>query len=193
VSEPIPAGGSETFNLEIQSSNPAPGSAQLACSVPAQMLGGCTIATTPASNPPVVQITSTSPGLFQLVVTSTAPGQIAVGPSRVRGVPPWKSTDRSWWLAMLLACLAAWMWASINGRRMKGSSSPAAIAIAGVLIFALMIGVAACGGGGGGTTASDPAPGSPPGTYAVIATATITVGQAAITRTFTESVTIQPQ
>ena len=192
VSEPIAAGGSETFNLEIQSSDPTSGSAQLACSVPPQMLGGCTISTTPASNPPVVQISPNSPGMFQMVVTSTAPGALAIGAGRIRGAPP-EVAGLSWRLAAaMLGWLAIWVFAQIRSSRTKRGPSSAATAQVGVMVFALTIGLMACGGGGG-APASDPAPGSPPGTYAVIATATITVGQATVKRTFTESVTIQSQ
>jgi Cep192 domain 4 len=194
VSEPISAGGSETFNLEIQSSDPTSGSAQLACSVPPQMLGGCTISTTPASNPPVVQISLNSPGMFQMVVTSTAPGAVAIGAGRIRGAPPPEVAGQSWRpAAAMLGSLAIWVFAQFPSSRTKRSPSSAAMAQIGVVVFALAVGLAACGGGGGTAPATDPAPGSPPGTYAVIATAKITVGQAAVTRTFTESVTIQPQ
>ena len=71
VVEPITAGQSATYLVEITSAAAFAGSAALSCSVPAALLGTCAITTTPATNPAVVQVTPTTPGQFQVVVTST--------------------------------------------------------------------------------------------------------------------------
>lgn len=191
VSEPISAGQSETFMLQIQSSDPTAGSAQLSCSVPTQMPGGCTITTTPATNPPVVQITPTSPGLFQMVVTATSSGATPTGGSRVPNVPPWGHVKRMLWLALvLIAWCVLWRRVQDSDTCEKSGLSVVAMVHACILVLAITVGMAACGGGG--ATASDPLPSPPQSeTYPVTATATITVGQSIVTRTFTESVTIQ--
>ena len=193
--QPISPGGTvPPFNMEIQSSDTAAGSAQLACSAPAAMLGGCMIATTPASNPPVVQITSANPGLFAMTVTSTAPGTASGTVAHLRGAPPWEGMLAVW--CMTIAFLGWFVLQRLARRRNWASTRDSCIprpAIATVILFGTLIGVAACGGGSAGTTASDPAPGSPAGSYAITVTATITVGQATVTRTFVESVMIEQQ
>ena len=190
VATPVPAGTPETFNFQIASSDASSGSAQLACAVPAAMLGGCTIATTPATTPPAVQISSTNPGLFQMTVTSTAPGTASGPISTTRKNPPWPLTGVAAWLVpALLGSVIFLSWARREERPRMAPASLTGVVL-GVLL-AISVGMAACGGGGGAAV-SDPAPGTPPGNYNIVITATITVtGQGSITRTWTEVVQIQ--
>lgn len=194
ISEPITAGQSETYMLEVASSDPSGGSAQLSCSVPSAMLGGCTITTTPATNPPVVQITPANPGIFQLVVSSTPTGSGLLAGRKTPNAPWIPTMALVGWLAMLGA-VALLICTASEGSRWRGMRSPGrdslvATAQTFALLIALGVGMAACGGGGAAAPA-DPPPGSPPGTYTVTVSATITVtGQPNLTRTFPVTVTI---
>ena len=69
VSEPITAGQTATYSLEIASSMGFSGAVALACSG-APPLGTCAVTTTPATSPTTVQVTATTPGQFQLIVTT---------------------------------------------------------------------------------------------------------------------------
>ncbi|HXY36049.1 MAG TPA: choice-of-anchor D domain-containing protein, partial [Planctomycetaceae bacterium] len=154
--QPISPGGTvPPFNMEIQSSDTTAGSAQLACSVPAAMLGGCTIATTPTSNPPVVQITSTNPGLFAMTVTSTAPGTASGAERRIRGAPPGEGMPAVWWMSM---ALLAWCVLQRLARRPNANVRPVwsfvPPALAGGVLLGAMLCMAACGGGSSGTAAT---------------------------------------
>jgi len=186
--QPITAGQSETFNLEVESSDPTSGSGQLTCSAASGMPGGCTVTTTPATTPPVVQITSASPGLFQLVVNSAASGSAENDGRRIRGAPPRAPAGLALWLgAILVLGVVIWTRGIVRNRERVSSVSFAPLSVS-VLLFAAAIAMAACGGGG---AANDPLPPAPQSNaYSVTATATITVAGATVTRTFTESVTI---
>jgi len=186
VVEPIVAGQSATYLLELDSSAGLTGTASLSCSVPAQLLGSCSISTTPATNPPVAQISSGSPGQFKVVVTTTAPGG-AVVVNRARPGTAMRPGGRLivWiaipWLVVLMT--------SMVGRRRSGYAKAAQV---GALLLACAIAMAACGGGGGGTPADPPPPGTPAGTYVITLTATVNLaGQPSVTRTFPLSLTVQ--
>jgi len=187
--QPITAGQSETFNLEVQSSDPTAGSGQLTCAVPSGTPGGCTVSTSPTTNPPVVQITQTNPGLFQMVVNSNASGSGLNDLSRLRGAPCWRVISLATGLAMILmAIIATRRWEQDRNCERRKATSIASVA-ASVFLTAVAICFAACGGN---SATPDPLPPPPQSsTYSVTATATITAGQASVTRTFTESVTIQ--
>jgi hypothetical protein len=190
VVEPITAGQSATYLLEINSSAGFTGSAALSCSVPAALLGTCTIATTPASNPAVVQITPASSGQFQIVVTTTPAGvassAIASPARQMMSMHPRR--DQIPWNAILpLAFLATWMLALGQLRVPFGK-----LAQVLVLLGALALTIAACGDGGGTPVPAVPAPGTPANTYTIMVTATVTpTGQAGVTRTFPLSLTVQ--
>jgi hypothetical protein len=190
VVEPITAGQSATYLLEINSSAGFTGSAALSCSVPAALLGTCTIATTPASNLAVVQITPASSGQFQVVVTSTPAGvassAVAGAAWLAKSMPPRR--DRNVGIAVLsLAFLVIWLLALGRLRVPLGR-----IAQAAALLVAVAITIAACGGGGGTPVPAVPAPGTPANTYTIMVTATVTpAGQVSVTRTFPLSLTVQ--
>ncbi|MGA8014069.1 MAG: choice-of-anchor D domain-containing protein [Candidatus Acidiferrales bacterium] len=184
VVEPIAAGQSAIYLLEVDSSAGLSGTASLSCSVPAQLLGSCSISTTPATNPPVAQISSGSPSQFKVVVTTIAPGT-AVVVNRARPGTAMRPGGRQilrvaiLWLAVLMT------WTL--GRR-PGQTK---IAQVGALLLACAIAMAACGGGGGGTPAVSPPPGTPAGTYVITLTATVNLaGQPSVTRTFPLSLTV---
>lgn len=188
--QPISAGQTETLNLEIESSDPTAASAQLACSVAADTPGSCAI-TMPTGNPPIVQIAPTSTGLFQMVVTATSSSAMPSGATRAPNVPQWAYVTPVAGLTMALGVwIELWRRTPTSNATRKRRPAIAMIAQASVLLSAIAIGLAACGGGGAGGT--DPLASPPQSqTYAVTATATITVGQASVTRTFPENVTIQ--
>jgi hypothetical protein len=188
VVEPITAGQSATYVLEIASSAGFAGSAGLACSVPQTLLGTCTVTTTPTTTPPVVQITAAAPGQFQVVVTTTAPGVLAAADGTRLATPTWPGSNRRLWLALLLlASVVIWAWAL--GRRRAGLAK---LAQSAALLLACAMAIAACGGGGGATTPAAPAPGTPSGTYIITLTATVTpAGQPSVSRTFPLSLTVQ--
>jgi hypothetical protein len=186
VVQPITAGESATYTLEIDSSEGLTGSAALSCSVPAALLGTCTVSTTPATTPPTVQITPGTPGQFQVVVTTTAQppvsGDVNRGP-RPRLPTPGPSVIR-WIVSLYLAIFAAWLL-----RRRKPTLAKLAEAAALLLLSAITM--AACGGGSS-TTAPDPSPGTPSGNYTITLTAAATVtGQPTVTRTLPLSLTVQ--
>ncbi len=186
VVEPITAGQSATYLVEINSSAAFTGSAALTCSAPAALLGTCTVTTTPVTNPPVVQITPTAPGQFQVVVTSTAAGIVAMAIPTQRGrpMPPGR-------YQILCLVIPFWTFAMIWALG-RFRSAPARVAQAGVLLLALIIAIAACGGGSATPAPADPPPGTPPGTYIITVTATVTpAGQPSVSRTFPLSLTVQ--
>ena len=185
VVEPIAAGQSATYMLEIDSSAGLSGTASLSCTVPTQLLGSCAISTTPATNPPVEQISPASPGQFKVVVTTTAPGIAGAG-NRARPNTRMRPDARQIlriatpWLIVLMA------W--IFGRRRLRY---ARLVQVGALLLACAITLAACGGGGSGTS-SDPPPGTPAGTYVITLTAAVSLaGQPSVTRTFPLSLTVE--
>ncbi|HXX45697.1 MAG TPA: choice-of-anchor D domain-containing protein [Candidatus Acidoferrales bacterium] len=187
--QPIRAGQSETFNLEVQSSDPTAGSGQLTCAVQSGTPGGCTVSTTPATNPPVVQVMQTNPGLFQMVVNSNASASVLNDLSRLRGAPRWQVVDLATCLAVILmTVIAIRRWEQDRNYGRRTATSIASVA-ASVVLFAVAVCFAACGGN---SATPDPLPAPPQSaTYQVTATATITAGQSSVTRTFSESVTIQ--
>jgi hypothetical protein len=131
---------------------------QLACSVPAQMLGGCKMATTPAANPPVVQVTSSTPGTFQLTVPTTQPGSSGVSGRQIRGLPLLRLDGVACLVSALMIVLVGFTIAEskIDTKRLSAAA-------AGSLVLAFTLARAACGGGG--APSPDPSAGSPPGTY----------------------------
>jgi Beta-propeller repeat len=187
VSEPITAGQSATFNLEIDSSGGFAGAVQLGCTNPPPS-GTCTA--TPAS----VQVSPSTPGPFQVVVTSTAPGAATGGGAAGEKGPPLVKVRRitgtaSLWiiLSMLAWSAAAVAWA--NSRKPGKSMSPIMPELA-VLVLALAM--VACSGGGGSSSVADPVAGTPTGTYTVMVTASVTVtGQPNVQRTLPITITVQ--
>jgi hypothetical protein len=188
IVEPLTAGQSATYLLEIDSSSGIAGSASLACSAPAALLGTCTITTTPATNPPVVQFTFAAPGQFTVVATTLAPGGTAIMVNHARRrMPMWPTNIHILaFTALSLTVLMSWMFGRSRRRFAK-------LAQAAALVLACAIAFAACGGGGsGGTVPADPAPGTPAGTYTIMLTATVTVtGQPNVSRTFPLTLTVQ--
>jgi hypothetical protein len=186
VVEPITAGQSATYLLEINSSAAFTGSAALSCATPAALLGTCTITTTPASSPTVVQISPASPGQFQVVVTSTPAGTAAIAIPALRGKPNSPRRDETLSITILtFAVLVFWTLGRLR-------SDIAKFGQAAALLVAFAIAISACGGGGGSPVPADPAPGTPAGKYTITVTAVVTLaGQPSVTRTFPLSLTVQ--
>ncbi len=183
VVEPITAGQSATYMLEIDSSAGFTGSAALSCSVPADLLGTCTITTTPASNPAVVQISQGSPGQLQVVVTTT-PNPSGTMVQRQRTTPLGPGNLETAGIALVALVLLA---ASVRGSKRSARVKLAQVA---ALVLGTALFMAACGGGGSSTPV-DP-PGTQAGTYVTTLTATASVaGQSSVTHTFPLSLTVQ--
>ena len=184
VVEPITAGQSATYMLEIDSSAGFSGSAALSCSVPANLLGTCAITTTPASNPPVAQISPGSPGQLQVVVTTT-PNPGGTMAQRLRTTPLGPGNLETAGIALVALALLA---ASSRGPKRSARIKLAQVA---ALVLGTALFISACGGGGSTTTPADP-PGTQPGTYVTTLTATISAaGQPSVTHTFPLSLTVQ--
>ena len=190
ISQPISAGQSETFNLEVDSAAGFSGSVALSCSG-APPLGTCSVSTTPATSPTTVQVSPGNPGQFQLVVTSTAPGVMAIESGHHQVYPPFL---RGAWLVcatwvMLLAVCGFWLAGVSRMRASNPGRSPGKSVGACAFALALLIAV---GCGGGHADPTTPAPGTPPGTYTITITATVSLtGQPSVTRTMPVMLTIQ--
>ena len=187
ISEPEPAGQTQTFNLEIQSSAGFSGAVALACSG-APPLGACSVSTSPATSPVTVQVSATTPGQFELVVTSTAPSTTSGISSRHE---PWRrgpSPDerRQLEFLILFSTLLLSLLALRTVERRRGSRLANSMrALSLLLAFACL---SCCGKGGDPPTLNL---GTPSGTYNVTITATVTVGQISVTRTMIVPVIIQ--
>ncbi|HEY6905585.1 MAG TPA: choice-of-anchor D domain-containing protein, partial [Candidatus Acidoferrales bacterium] len=184
ISEPITAGQSATFNLEIDSSAGFAGTVQLGCTNPPPM-GTCTA--TPAS----VQVGPSAPGPFKVVVTTTARGSVVrPGATRNRkppGLGEW-GVGGAGIALMLLLCVVLGM--GIDSKRRRQPVRVVAAELTGLVLALTMM---ACGGGGSGAGAADPvAAGTPVGTYTVMVTASVAVaGQANVVRTLPITITVQ--
>jgi hypothetical protein len=183
ISEPITAGQSATFNLEIDSSAGFTGAVLLGCTNP-PTAGTCT--TTPAS----VQVSPSTPGPFKVVVTTTARSAVAL-PGAVREREPprldeWGVTAFGLALMLLVGVML------VVGIDLKGRRQPVRVVAAELagLVFALAM--MACSGGGSGAGAADPVAGTPAGIYTVMVTASVAVaGQANVVRTLPITITVQ--
>lgn len=171
VQGPVTAGTAASYSLEVDSLSGFTGSAALACAVqPTQTnppetnyVSGCSITTTPATNPPVVQIAPNTPGQFTLVVSTSSTPIAAVTRFQLprglgsRGASPVVA------LAMLLSA------AAFACRRRAGFVRFVQISVLAIGCAMLF---AACGGGNSGTPSTPPPPGN--FTYTVTVTATLT-------------------
>jgi hypothetical protein len=188
VQAPITPGSTATFSLEVDSYGGFTGSAGLSCAVqvsPANSqepnyVSGCSITTTPATNPAVVQVSANNPGEFQAVVTTTT-------------APASTTTDAGWWarpsdggwFGLFIAGLVLLLAAGFGRGRLLRLRL---IHVAAVLAAAALL--ASCGGGSG--AAPDPA--LPVGnfTYTVTVTATFSAaGQPNVQTQFSFPLTVQ--
>ena len=181
ISEPITAGQSATFNLEIDSSAGFAGTVQLGCTNPPPA-GTCTA--TPAS----VQISPGTSGPFQVVITTTARGAVVVPDASRDREPPRLDVSAFGLALMLLVCVM--LVAGIDSKRRRQPVRVVAAELAGLVLALTMM---ACGGGGSGAGSADPvAAGTPVGTYTVMVTASVAVaGQANVVRTLPITITVQ--
>jgi hypothetical protein len=186
ISEPITAGQSATFNLEIDSSAGFAGTVQLGCTNPP--LAGTCVAT-----PGSVQVGPGAPGQFQVVVTTTARAVVLPGAARDRKPPwyeEWGVSVGGFGLALvLLVCVVGIALAS--GADSRGRRQPIRVVVAELAGLVLALAMMACSGGSG-AGASDPVAGTPAGTYTVMVTASVAVaGQANVVRTLPIAITVQ--
>ena len=190
VQGPVTAGTAATYSLEVDSYSGFTGSAALACGVQPtassppepNYISGCAITTTPATNPPVVQVAPNTPGQFQLVVnTTTAPIGAAV---RARAGPAAAPRGQD---VLPFALSAMLLLGAALGIRGRATATRLAQAAAFVFLCALLF--AACGGGG--STAVDPPPPSGNFTYTVTVTATLSgAGQPNVQTQFSFPLTV---
>ena len=90
-----------------------------------------------------------------------------------------------WSVALMVALLAAM---KAHARKPRRTISLIVAEFAGlVLVLAMM----ACSGSRGGSNVADPVAGTPPGTFTVMVTASVTIGQANVQRTLPISIVIQ--
>lgn len=188
---PLQPGQTATYSLEIASSGGFAGTVNLSCSVaPAGAeVGPCAIATTPATNPPSVQVAPTAAGQFTVSVPTVAPS------SAIRDRPPFTLGPGAKnlalacaWLAFLIS-LALWDLKrhgyGIGDRRTR------VLRHVSIFVFAaaLAVGIGACGSAGAGND-PPPNPGTAPGTYTITVTAS-TTGASSTTRTSSLTFTVQ--
>jgi hypothetical protein len=181
ISEPITAGQSATFNLEIDSSAGFSGTVQPGCTNPPPA-GTCT------AMPASVQVSPSTAGIFQVVITTTARGAVVLpGARRDReplGFEGWGASG----FGLVLVLLVCVMVVGIGSRRRQPVRVLAAELAGLVMVLTMM----ACSGGGSGAGAADPVAGTPVGTYTVMVTASVAVaGQANVVRTLPITITVQ--
>jgi hypothetical protein len=187
VTTPIQPGQTASYSLEVASAGGFAGTVNLSCTAPAVAgIGPCAITTSPATNPPSVQVTPAAAGQFTVNVPTVAPGAASPsGPSNRRRHDP---------LAVgfaLLMCMLLLASGAFAGR--AGFGDPRRRRL--VRLFQLMalsvglaVALAACGSGGGSDPASSP--GTAPGTYTITVTAT-TTGPSTTTRTASLTMTVE--
>lgn len=182
ISEPITAGQSATFNLEIDSSAGFTGTVQLGCTNPPPA-GTCT------AMPASVQVSPGTPGPFQVVVTTTP--RSAVAPSAVRDREPPGFDELGVSVFGLALVLLVGMVGIAAAGDSKRRGQPIRVMAAELAGLALALAMMACSGSGSGA-GSDPPAGTPVGTYTVTVTASVAVaGQANVVRTLPISITVQ--
>ncbi len=197
VSAPVQPGQTATFSMEVASAGGFTGTVSLSCSVASANaeIGPCAIGTTPASNPPSVQVTPAAPGQFTVDVPTVAPSAETTSVTPPRLTPPNRPSNASAfafgcaWLACMLwlTTIVLKMRAGGFARRLRAIRFAQMI----VLTIGLALGMAACG-----STGSDPAAasiaGTTPGTYTITVTASTTSGNTTVSRTASLTVTVQP-
>jgi hypothetical protein len=138
--------------------------------------------------PASVQVSPSTAGIFQVVITTTARGAVVL-PGATRGREPlrfdgWGASG----FGLALVLLVCVMVVGIGSRRRQPVRVLAA-ELAGLVMALTMM---ACSGGGSGAGAADPVAGTPVGTYTVMVTASVAVaGQANVVRTLPITITVQ--
>lgn len=177
LAQTVTAGGTATYNLEIDSSGGFAGNVSIGCSEATAITG--TSCSVPAGS---VNVAANGAGTFTVSVTTTASG---TGSSAMRkrsdaanfkfeiGNLKWKTVG-----AVALLTALGMIFGPIKKRRY----------VTGACLFAVMVACASCGGGGA-NTATDP-PGTPTGTYANAVTVTATYGTGANAATRTAGLTL---
>ncbi|MDE3169721.1 MAG: hypothetical protein KGL75_06230, partial [Acidobacteriota bacterium] len=188
----IQPGQTASFSLQIASTGGFSNTVDLSCSVaPAgSNVGPCAISTTPATNPPSVQVTPTSSGQFIASVPTVAPIAAALRSPGTRSGPKAGNFALAcvWLAALILLALC-----SLQARRDSAvARGNWALRHLSILAFATILaaGISACGSGGGGGAGPQPTSGTSPGTYTVTLTASTAAPNAA-TRTATLTFTVQ--
>lgn len=198
VSTPIQPGQTATFSLEVTSAGGFTGSVNLSCSLaPAGPdLGPCAIATTPASNPPSVQVTPAAAAQLTVNVPTVAPSSGTAFIRPPRSDSPSNAPGKARVFALGYACLAWILWIATEELKRRGDfvARQQLRTIRFLQVAALAAGLA-LGIAGCGSTGSDPPAsitGTPPGTYTVTVTASTTSGSSSTSRTASLTVTVQP-
>ncbi|HTV60330.1 MAG TPA: choice-of-anchor D domain-containing protein [Verrucomicrobiae bacterium] len=173
LAQTVTAGGTATYNLEIDPSGGFTGSVALTCSEPVAISGtSCSV------SPTSVTVTASGPGAFTVSVPTTAAESAAwkrqSGKSNSDGIEE-----------ILLVLLFSFGMACLPGERRRERLFGAAAGLA--LAVAL---TASCGGGG--SAATDP-PFTSTGTYANAVTVTATTGTGATAATRTAELTLVVQ
>ena len=144
ISEPITAGQSATFNLEIDSSAGFAGTVQLGCTNPPPA-GTC------MATPGSVQVSPGTSGPFQVAVTTTARGAATI-PAAVRDrEPPGFEELGLSVLGLALVLVVCVVGAVVTLRAdSRGRRQPIRLVAAELAGLVLALAMMACGGSGGG-------------------------------------------
>ena len=176
----VAPGQSTTYNLSLAATPGFSASVSLTCAgAPSEAV--CSV------SPGTVTTSESSATAVSVSVSTTAPGMTA--PHKVlRPPPPAPSAPLIWW-SVLMASLGGTM----LGLRARPRSIPSMrMALTTALLFAVSVATISMVGCGGGGSTGPPPPqsGTPPGTYSLTVTGTLTSGSNTLTHSMTLTLTV---
>jgi sugar lactone lactonase YvrE len=164
ASQTVKAGQTATYNLQLTATGGSPTS-QISATISCAGAPSLSHCTGPAS---AVIVTSSAPGLFSILVSTTGPTPaVAGGPQAPRDLPP------AMLRMLLLSLVALLIFAAMLGWTRNTTRYPRAVRVALSACALLMtLSVAILVGGCGGGSSSSGTPSTPAGTYTLTVTAT---------------------
>lgn len=175
------AGGTASYNLSVSPAGALTGTVALACT-------GAPQRSTCSVSPDSVSLDGSSTSTVTVSVSTAAP---TMGGPRGPVVPPVRRPPLG---LLLLGCLLALLIlqtrAAVSDRQPQTLKPIATLVLAMVLL--LTLGWTSCGGGGGGGGGGSTQhnPGTPPGTYNLVVTGTMTAGSTVLTHDVTLTLTV---